>query len=513
MSRSIRVAMGIWTATLILSRLIGLLRDSALGHTLGVSPAADAYQTAFRIPDWFMLLLAGGALSIVFIPIFSRHIERGDEERGWRAFSNIANFLSLVMLAVGAGLWIGAPTLAPWIAPGFDAEQHALLVRLTRIILPAQAFHVLGGLLSASLLSRDQHGIPAVAPLLYSGGIIAGGLIGGSAEGFAWGVLAGAFAGPFLLPLVAALRTGLKWQPILDLRDADLREYLAKWIPVLLGGGLALLDDTLLARFGSMLDAGSIALLGYAKTLMRAPMGIFGASMAFAAYPTLTRLYLEGRTDDAYRLVTEATRKVLFLAFGSQVALTVAAPEIGTIVYGTHRIAPARMTELGLCLAAFSLALAAWSAQVMLARSFYARGRGWVPARIGLGAVVLCSPLYYFGGALWGAVGLASASSLAVTVSVVALQAVLRREFRAGPGYFDFLRNLVPLTAAAIAAGWLARQGLGDPAWTRADALARALALGAVSGSVFLGGAWWMKLPEIDAALAPLRRRLARRRS
>ena len=94
MSRSLKAAGLIWTCTLILSRVIGLFRDSVLGHTLGVSPNADAYQVAFRIPDWFMLLMAGGALSIVFIPIFSKHIEQGDEDRGWQAFSNIANFLN-----------------------------------------------------------------------------------------------------------------------------------------------------------------------------------------------------------------------------------------------------------------------------------------------------------------------------------------------------------------------------------------------------------------------------------
>ena len=106
------------------------------------------------------------------------------------------------------------------------------------------------------------------------------------------------------------------------------------------------LDDTLLARFGSSLGEGSIALLGYGKTLMRAPMGIFGAAMGFAAYPTLTRLALEGDLGGLYRTTTTATRRVLVLALLSQVGLTVAASEIGTLVYGTARIPPERMEEL-----------------------------------------------------------------------------------------------------------------------------------------------------------------------
>lgn len=510
MNRRVQVAGLIWTAALILSRVIGLVRDSVLGHTLGVSPEADVYQAAFRIPDWFMLLLAGGTLSIVFIPIFTAHLERGDEARGWNAFSNIANFLMLVMAVAGSALWVGAPLLAELLAPGFDAEQKALLVHLTRIILPAQVFHVLGGLVSASLLSRDRHAVPALAPLVYSVGIIVGGLVGGTAEGFAWGVFVGAFAGPFLLPLLAALRDGLRWRPVLSFADPDLRAYLVRWVPVLLGGSLVLLDDTLLARFGSTLDTGSIAVLGYAKTLMRAPMGIFGAAMGFAAYPTLTRLALEGKREELYRVVTEATRRVLILAFGSQVVLTVAAPEVGVLVYGTARIPLAQMETLGTSLAAFCLALGPWSAQILLSRAFYAEGRGWVPARLGLLVIVLCIPLYAVLGDRLGAPGLALASSAVVTVSVVVLQRTLRRGVSGGPGYGDLLGRALVAVALGVAAGWAVRAGLGPPDGTRLDAAWRAAVLGGVGGGVFLATAALLRTPELQAALAPITRRLRR---
>lgn len=512
MKSRIGVASAIWAVALLLSRVVGLLRDSVLGHTLGVSPAADAYQAAFRIPDWFMLMMAGGTLSIVFIPIFTAHIERGDDARGWRTFSVVANFMLVVMLLLGPIMWVLVPALGHVLAPGFSAEQQALLVRLTRIILPAQAFHVIGGLLSAALLARDKHAVPALSPLLYSTGIIAGGLILGTAEGFAWGVFVGAFAGSFLVPLIAALRTGLSWQPVLSFADPDLRTYLARWFPVLLGGSLILVDDTLLARFGSDLDAGSVAVLGYAKTLMRAPMGIFGAAMAFASYPTLTRLYLEGKNADAFRLVTTSTRRVLVLALASQVALTVAAPEVGTLVYGTHRIAPARMAELGGCVAAFSLGLGAWSAQILMARAFYAQGKGWIPARVGLAAAIVCLPLYWVLGARFGAAGLAVASSATVTASVVALAWTLRRQGGAEEaGYVGFLLRALPATALAIAAGLAVRAFLPEPAWTRLDALIRAGVLGTAGGLAFLAAAWALRVPELDAALAPILRRLRRK--
>ena len=74
--------------------------------------------------------------------------------------------------------------------------------RLTRIVLPAQLFFYLGGLLMAVQYARNRFLLPATAPLIYNGGIILGGLLLGKRlgmEGFAWGVLAGSFVGNFAI--------------------------------------------------------------------------------------------------------------------------------------------------------------------------------------------------------------------------------------------------------------------------------------------------------------------------
>ena len=206
-ARTIVIASVIWAGSIFLSRVMGLLREQIIGRTLGASRQADLYFASFTLPDFLNYLLAAGALSIVFIPMFLEHLERGDHKRGWEAFSVIANF---VLLAGGVGialLMVFARPLASMVAPGFtDPAEMDTLVRLTRIILPAQIFHVIGGLLSAVLQAQDRHVLPAMAPLVYSACIIAGGLIGAhyaglEAEGFAWGVLIGAILGPFALPL------------------------------------------------------------------------------------------------------------------------------------------------------------------------------------------------------------------------------------------------------------------------------------------------------------------------
>jgi putative peptidoglycan lipid II flippase len=510
--RRIAVAGAIWTGALLASRLMGLVRDAVLGSTLGVGPTADAYAAAFRIPDNVLFIVSGGALGIVFIPMFTAFLANGEEERAWRAFSLVANFILLLAGIVVPIAWWFAPELGAVYLPDFTPDQAELFVRLTRIILPAQVFHLLSALLGAALLARDKHAIPALAPLVYSACVIAGGLIGRSAEGFAWGTLVGALLGPFGMPLVACLQSGLRWRLVLDLRDRDFRTYLVRALPIMLSYTIVGADDTVLTYFGASVGTGVVATLNYAKTLMKVPIGVFGMAMGQAAYPTLTRLCVEGKLPEAYATLLKAARVTLVLALGSQVILTVAAPETGTLVYGAGRIAPDQLAQMGLCLGVFSLALGAWSVYTVLARGFYARARTWVPTLLGFAALLLALPVYAGLGKAFGAPGLAAASSAALIVYVAILAALLHRELSpgAGTGLLPFLLRALPATALGIGAGVLLRPFLGPPDWTRLDALLRFCVLGGVGGGVFVSAAWTFGVGEIREIGGMVMRRVRR---
>jgi len=165
---AVLIASLIWGGSIFLSRIIGLVREAVIGRVLGGGEAVDLYFTAFTLPDFLNYLLAGGALSLVFIPLFNHHLSQGDESAAWDAFSVISTVLVGLLAIVTPLLWWMVPALVPWIAPGFDEAQSRDLVRLIRIMLPAQIFHLVGGLLSATLQARDRHALPALAPLLYT---------------------------------------------------------------------------------------------------------------------------------------------------------------------------------------------------------------------------------------------------------------------------------------------------------------------------------------------------------
>ncbi len=526
MASRVGVAALVWSGAILLSRVVGLVRDAVLGRTLGVSADGDVYFTAFVIPDFVNYLLAGGLLSLTFIPIFSRHLHAGREEEGWDSFSDIANFLLLIALPITAIVAFATPWIAPLVAGGFDEAQVALLVRLTRIILPAQVFLMLGAMLSGTLQARDRHAVAALAPSTYTVGIIVVGLAlypSLGAEAFAWGVLAGAALGAFAIPLVACLHGGMRWRLRVNVSNPDLRAYLLLALPVMLGQSIVALDSLLWKWQGSFLEDGAVSRLQYAKTLLNVPAGIFGMAAGAAAYPTLVRLHHERRPVEAYALLTQAARNTVLLAFLSQALLSVAGEDAVRLVWGfsNRRFSPEDVEAIAECLSYFALALAAWSLHPLLARGFYARGNTWMPTVLGTAVTVLVVPLYVGMRHVAGTSGLAIASSIALVAYVVPLHVALRRTVRREvgpdaelPAWGGFVARGVAVLAGTFVVLFALRAGLVlvIPGDGPAACLVRIVVVAAAALPVALVTARMLGMEEahgLAARVAGLARRIA----
>lgn len=476
---------------------MGLVREQIIGRTLGASRQADLYFASFTLPDFLNYLLAAGALSIVFIPMFLRHLESG-EERAWQAFSAIANFILVVGTILIILLMVWARSLARIVAPGIeDPGDVDTLVRLMRIIIPAQSFHVIGGLLSAVLQARDRHVLPALAPLVYSASIICGGLIGASspgmgADGFAWGVLVGSVLGPFGLPLIGCLRADFRWRPVLSLRNSDLREYLWLSFPIMIGFSIVVVDEWIVKNQASYLAPGMLSYLQYGRTLIKVPIGVFGMAAGVASYPTVSRLIATGSVVEAFTLLCRATRLMLFATFAAQVCLTLAGFEAAYLIWGAFsgRFSVADAQATASVVGFLSLGLGGWAAQTVISRGFYALGSTWTPTIVGTIIAVLAVPVYITLRMYGGAAGLAVASSIAITIYVFVLGWLEHRRFQqeaaaqntdlaAAPSILWGSLQMASAAAIAIGAGLLGRFVLVQflPGLSLVEVIARATVL------------------------------------
>jgi putative peptidoglycan lipid II flippase len=412
----------------LLSRAIGLIRDKYIAYTFGAGPGTDAYNVAFQLPDLINYLLIGGAASISFVTILSRYREANQHEEGGEALSVILNTMLLVL---GGAILLAeffVPVYTRFFFPSSPAEA-ALCTHLTRILLPGQLFFFAGGVLAAVALVRKQFTYQAISPLVYTLGIIFGGLLFSRRLGIsslAWGALAGAFAGPFLVNGYAALRAGVRYLPKLDFANPGLRSWIRMSLPLMLGVTVVFMDNIILTWFAKH-GAGDISRLMYAKRLFTAPMAIIGQAAGAASLPFFASLYSRNLHNDYAAAVNRAVTRILSVAFLLSAAMfALARPSVDLIFRGgSFNRADSQLTAV--YFAIFTLSLALWASQAIYSRAFFAAGETLSPMRAGTIITVISIPVYWLLHARFGVIGLAWASNIAILVHTLTLAILLHR--------------------------------------------------------------------------------------
>jgi putative peptidoglycan lipid II flippase len=410
-----------------LSGVLGLVRTYYINRIFGASPETDAYNAAFQLPDMLAYFLVGGVVSISLVTILSRYRAQNDEAGADRALSIILTAMATVLLIGIVLAEIFAPYYTHIAFRGFDPHRAALCTTLTRLLLPAQFFFFFGGVIGSRLLVRKIFLYQAISPLVYNSGIILGAIFLHQRFGIyslAIGVLIGVILGPAVLNLFGALRDGLRYTPILNLRHPAFLEWLRLTFPLMIGVSLVTADKWILSYFASN-DVGGISLLTVAKTLFTAPMGILGQAAGAASLPFFSALYSQHRFDDFASAVNRSVSRVIAASFLLGAWMIALANPIVNLLRGSFTPAETHATALYFTL--FTLSIAFWAAQGIYARSFYAAGNTITPATAGWIVTLVSIPIYAFLFHSLGLKGLTIASDIGIVIQTLTLALLLNR--------------------------------------------------------------------------------------
>jgi putative peptidoglycan lipid II flippase len=461
--KSSRRALGLGGAALVVSasvlasRLLGLLRETLLAALLGVSAEGDLYRYAFLIPDLINYLLAGGFLSITLIPLLARRVEAGDENGLWADFGTVFRVVGAAILGITATMMIFAEPLARVLFPALDAPDLEAVARLTRIVLPAQVFFVTGSLFTAAQYVQRRFLFPALAPVVYNLGIIAGGVLGAtvgepSPDAFVWGALVGAALGSFGLQWWGAHRAGLRW---LRARTPVLSEYFTLALPLMVGQSVTVLDEQFPRLFGPVIGDGAASSLSLARMLNMLAVGMIAQAAAVASYPFLARLVAAAKEDEVDRVTIRSLRTTVAIALFASALFWAASGPLVRIAYQWGAFDEAASRVVASLLAIFALSIPAWGIHQVIARWFYAHRRMWLPVLIGTGATLVAIPATLLSADRWGAEGVAAAS----TTVIWAYTAAMALAWFSGSDNrrFSLLDALARGAVPAVAAGWAGR--------------------------------------------------------
>ncbi len=488
-------AAGLVMAGFLLSRLLGLARETVIAGIYGGSRAYDAYVAAARPPETLFLVIAGGAVGSAFIPTLADYLARGQRAGAYRLTSTVINLIFLVMATLSALCALFArPLVATVLVPRFDAQAQLLTARLLRIMLLTPVIFGVSGLLMGYLNAHQRFLLPALAPALRNLGIIAGAVFLSPSLGIfglAWGTVIGA-ALHLAIQLPALLTTPLPYRPLLAMKHPGVREVARLMGPRIIGLAVVQVNFWINTVLASGMPEGSIGALNRAWFIMLLPQGVIAQSVATAVFPTFAAQVAEEQREALRRTLGQVLRAVLFLSLPSTVGLIVLRLPIVRMLFGWGAFTAQDAQATAWALLFYGLGLVAHSLVEVVTRAFFALHDTRTPVIIGGGAmvlnVILSLTLIHAVGtpgslARGPFAGLALANTLATTLEGIALLALI------GPrvGGLEGRRMALGLLRAGVASA-----GMGLALWALGPVMARlGVVIGTLGGIAVGGAVFW----------------------
>jgi len=282
----------------ILSQVLALIRDRLFAHSLGAGTTLDLYYAAFRIPDFIFVSIASLVSITVLIPLITERMHE-DKEKIRSFINNIftAFLIGIVLVSVVAFFFI--PSLSASIFPGFSAEEHSVLVTLTRILLLSPILLGISNLFGSITQTFRRFFVYALSPVFYNIGIIVGMLFFypvWGISGLVWGVVLGALL-HLSIQIPVVVRQHLMPRLIFSLDRSLLRRVVLLSLPRTLGLSAHHIAFIVLVGLASLMVEGSISIFSLSWNLQSVPLAIIGVSYSVAAFPTLARLYSSSEVE------------------------------------------------------------------------------------------------------------------------------------------------------------------------------------------------------------------------
>ena len=466
-------AAGVVSIAVMVSRILGLARETAIGYYFSSKVSADAFYLAFRIPNFLRDMFGEGILSKAFITTFLATEAEDGEEAAWHLTNRIFNLIFLVLIGITVLGIAFAPIIVDvlardnfddrtgWVTQplqhfGFDSKIE-LAIYLTQLMFPYLLFVSLAAIAMGVLNSKGRFGIPACASAFFNVSSLAIG-IGGyyvcplldihPVTGMAFGVIVGGIL-QFLIQVPSMSRVGFRYRPMLSLRDPRVLQVLHLIGPAVLG--VAAVQVNLLTNtFFITSDAAWLTWITRAYRVMHLPIGIFGVAISTVALPQLARLATAGETENFRNALSYALRLMLILTIPAAIGLMALSEPICRLLYEWGQTVEEDTIGTAGILFIYAFGLCGFSALKIVTDGFYAYKDIRAPVIVSICAVTLnicLNYLFIFRGFFLDPRAVVFSTVLTVTLNCAILLLLLRRKV-GGLG----LRSLVPLTLKILTA-------------------------------------------------------------
>ena len=422
-------------AGIFLTRVLGYVREVLFAHYLGNDWAADAFRVALRIPNTIRNLLGEGTLAGSFIPVYAAFNERPDKGEA-KALAGAV--LGLLLLAASALALIGiaaAPALVTVFGAGLQGQSRVLAVALMRVLFPMSGLMVISAWCLGVLNTHRKFFLSYAAQSLWNVAGIAALVAGATwlvsptlplperltrlSYALAWGTVVGAVLQvgvqlPACRRALGGLAVRFSW------RTAGVRDVVVAWLPLLIGAGVAQFSGLIDTLLGTLAGEGGASSLGYAQLLQVLPISLFGASVAQASLPELSRDAIGvGANEQLRSRIAVGFRRIAFFVLPSAFLFAALGPVLVAALFQTGRFASSDSVLVGGVIAAYGIGLLGQATVKLFASGFYALRDTRTPVKIAAFSLLVGSGLGWLLLRWFGPAGIALGSSVGGTLSTV----------------------------------------------------------------------------------------------
>ena len=459
-------------AGILISRIIGVIRQRVFAHYLGISDAAGAFTAAFRIPNFLQNVFGEGALSASFIPVYANLLARGDQKEASRVADAVLTLLALatsIIVLIGV---IATPYFVGLFAYSFPEATRDLTIQLVRIFFPGAGLLVLSAWCLGVLNSHRKFFLSYTAPVVWNLAIIATLIWFGRTEDqfhlatyAAWGSVAGS-ALQFGVQMPTVLSLIRRLRPVLDIATENVRTVLRNFFPVFMSRGVVQISAFIDAMLAGLISPQAVAALNYAQSLYTLPVSLFGMSVSAAELPAMSSaLGSSAQINEQLRhRLDEGLHRIAFFIVPSVMAMMAFGDVMTGALYQTGRFNRADSTYVWGILAGSTLGLLASTLGRLYASTYYALQDTRTPLRYAVIRVVLTTALGYLAAIplpaaigidpKWGAAGLTASAGVAGWIEFVLLRRTLNKRIgRTGLGG-SFIAKLWLAAITGAVLGW-----------------------------------------------------------
>lgn len=426
----------------IASKFLAVIRSILEIRYIGTGAVADAFWTAYKIPNMLRKVFAEGALSAAFIPTLVKVVKKDGFDQAHKLMTLTFIAVESVVLCLCFFVFFNAEWVIKLTAPGFVHKpiELATATSLLHILIFFIFFISSSALLGGAMQAKHHFLVPSWGPALlnvvYITGVICGLYWQIPVIYFAFFIIAG---GALLLAvhLYTYFKLGFSFARPDKQTLIYFKQIMLKFLPCIVAMSPIDISIFINQMLASYLPTGSISLFQYAAGFFRIPLGTFAV-----AFSTVLLSHLSHINTYAPKRLTfyffEAAKLILWVTLPAALLMSFFSHKLFSTLFLSAHFSLEQVSISSAMLIALLPGLFFFSVNKVLLSIYYSLHNTILPTIITVVGTAVNTLLNFLLMPYMGALSLAIATTAGGVVETVLFLVILRY-------YFNFTLYVRPL--------------------------------------------------------------------